>query len=101
MDKEEKYRLLRSLMWDYTIPVESLEAVLSGEKTNAGHYDRNSLFIKMLETYPWFTVIQFFTIEEIKLMLTDDVIRKLRMPSLRTKYEFVKKRLHQIIPAPK
>ena len=86
-------------MWDYSIPVDDLENVLSGKNTHAGHYNRHSLFIKILETYSWFTIIQLFTIEEIKLLLTDDVIKKLRMPSLRNKYEFVKKRLHQIIPA--
>lgn len=98
INKEERYNLLRSLMWDYTIPVDDLEDVLTGKKNNAGHYNKRSLFVKMLETFPWFTIIQLFTVEEIKLMLTDDVIKRLRMPSLRNKYEFVKKRLYQIIP---
>jgi hypothetical protein len=99
VNPEQRYSILRSLMWDYNIPVEQLEDVLSGKKINAGHYNRQLLFVKMLETYPWFTIIQFFTINEIKLMLTDDVIKRLRMPSLRNKYEFVKKRLQQVIPA--
>jgi hypothetical protein len=86
-------------MWDYTIPIEEIEQVLEGEKANAGHYNQSSLFIKILETYPWFTIIQIFTIDEIKKMLTTDVIKKLRMPSLRKKYEFVNKRLHEVIPA--
>jgi len=82
-------------MWDYTISVEDLENLLSGKANRAGHYTKQSLFLKILETYPWFTIIQFFTIEEIKSLLTDDIIKKLKMPSLRNKYEFVKKRLQQ------
>jgi hypothetical protein len=31
-------------------------------------------------------------------MLTADVIARLRVPSLRKKYEFVKKRLQEVIP---
>jgi hypothetical protein len=99
MQEEQRYRLLRGLMWDYNIPVEDLDDVLSGKKVRAGHYDRQSLFVKMLETYPWFTIISFFPVYEIKEMLTDEVIKKLRMPSLRNKYEFVKKRLHEVIPS--
>ncbi len=99
MKKEERYNLLRSLIWDYNIPVDDIDDVLTGRKPNAGHYNQHSLFIKILETYPWFTIIQLYSVEEIKLMLTDDAIKKLRMPSLRKKYEFVKKRLYQIIPA--
>ena len=98
MLKEQRQKLLKSLMWDYSIPVEDLEEVFSGKKEKAGHYNKKLLFVKMLETYPWFTIIQFFTIEEIKLLLTDDVIKKLRMPSLRNKYGFIKKRLSQVIP---
>ena len=101
MNKDQRYNLLRSMMWDYKIPVEDLDEVISGKKKNAGHYNRHLLFVKMLETYPWFTIIQFFTVDEIKLMLTDDAIKKLRMPSLRNKYEFVKKRLQEVIPATK
>ena len=81
--------------------MEDLEEVLSGKKKLAGHYDRHLLFVKMLETYPWFTIIQFFTVDEIKLMHTDDAIKKLRMQSLRNKYEFVKKRLQEVIPTTK
>jgi hypothetical protein len=101
MLKEQRQKLLRSLMWDYTIPVKDLEEVLSGTKEKAGHYNRKLLFVKMLETYPWFIIVQFFTIEEIKILLTDEVIKKLRMPSLRNKYGFIKKRLSQVIPGSK
>lgn len=99
MQKGQRYRLLRALIWDYTIPVGEVDEVLSGKKSKAGHYNRQALFVKMLETFPWFTIIQLFTPNEIKKMLTDEVIKKLRMPSLRSKYEFVKKRLHEVIPS--
>ncbi|KAF0238183.1 MAG: hypothetical protein FD181_1391 [Prolixibacteraceae bacterium] len=56
------------------------------------------LFLKIIESYPWFTVVQLFNPTEIKHLLTDQVINKLRSPSLRQKYEFVQKRLQQIIP---
>ena len=99
MTHEEKIRIFRQLGWDYKISPADIEAVLKGQKTSAGHFTRESLFIRMLETYPWFTIIQVFTADEIKTMLTRRVVTRLRSESLREKYEFVRHRLQQIIPA--
>jgi hypothetical protein len=94
----EKNKLLSQILWDYSISVEDIEAVLKGEKDLAGHYTREMLFRKILESYPWFTIIQLLTPAEIQYLLTTSAISKLRSPSLRQKYEFVQKRLSQIIP---
>ena len=98
METEERKKLLKQILWDYNIPEEDIEAVLKDEKKTASHYNREMLFLKIIETYPWFTVIQLFNTNEIKNLLTSRVINKLRSPSLRQKYEFVQKRLQQIIP---
>jgi hypothetical protein len=98
MEKTEKNTILRQIVWDYDISPEDIEAVLKGEKKLAGHYTREMLFQKMIESYSWFTIIQLFTPNEIQHLLTNQVISKLRSPSLRQKYEFVQKRLRQIIP---
>lgn len=99
MTNEEKIRIFRQLGWDYNITPEDIESALRGEKSSAGHFTRETLFIRMLETYPWFTIIQVFTVDEIKSMLTTRVVRRLRSASLQRKYEFVRHRLQQIIPA--
>ena len=98
MQTTDKNKILNQILWDYNISIVDIEAVLNGEKKLAGHYTREMLFQKMIESYSWFTVIQLFTPNEIKFLLTSQVISKLRSPSLRQKYEFVQKRLHQIIP---
>ncbi len=85
-------------MWDYNIPSEDIDDVIKGKKIYAGHYTRDMLFQKIVETYPWFTILQLFTPVEIKTLLTSKTITKLRSPSLRLKYEFVQQRLQEIIP---
>jgi hypothetical protein len=97
MDQVERNRLFRQVMWDYNIPVTDIEALFSGKKKQSGHYNRRTLFQKMLESYSWFTLLKIFTPEEIKSLLTNDAINGLRVPSLRKKYEFVKKRLQEVI----
>jgi hypothetical protein len=99
MTHEEKKRIFKQLGWDYKISPDDIESVLKGKKASAGHFSRETLFIRMLETYPWFTIVQVFTAEEIKSLLTRKVVTRLRSESLRKKYEFVRDRLQQIIPA--
>lgn len=98
MESTEKNKLLKQILWDYDISTEDIEAVLNGQKKLAGHYTREILFQKMIESYSWFTIIQLFTPNDIQYLLTNQVISKLRSTALRQKYEFVQKRLHQIIP---
>jgi hypothetical protein len=98
MEQKQKNKLLQQIIWDYNIPVAEIEAVLKGEKSLAGHYTREMLFQKIIESYSWFTILELFSPEEIKTLLNNDVIQKLHSPSLQKKYEFIQKRLPEVIP---
>ena len=98
MNQEERHTIFRQIMWDYNISPVDVDDVLQGKKDAIGHYNKQSIFIKLLESFSWFTVVQLFSPVELRQLLTDDVVKKLRFKSLRTKYEFVQKRLQQIIP---
>lgn len=93
MQQKERISLLKQLMWDYNISPDSVDKVLRGEEKYAGHYDRQKLFIKTLESFPWFTVLKIFTLEEVRELLTPLVISKLRSRDLQQKYEFLRKKL--------
>ena len=98
MNTEERHKLFRQIMWDYNIAPDDVDAVLRGEKVTVAHYNKQAIFVKLLESFSWFTVVQLFSPEELSQLLTDDVIKKLRFKSLRTKYEFVQKRLQSLVP---
>lgn len=98
MKASERIKLLNQVLWDYNISAKDIDAVLMGRKERAGHYNREQIFRKLLESYSWFTILQLIPPHDIKFLLTNQVINKLRSPSLRNKYEFVRERLHQIIP---
>ena len=95
----EKLKLMKGLMWDYNIPPEHCLEVLEGSRKTAGHYNEATLFRKLLESYPWFTVLKILTVERISELLTEKVIQSLRFKSIRTAYEFVRKRLSEAVPA--
>lgn len=96
--KKDKDLLLRQLIWDYNISIEDIEAVLIGKSELAGHYTCDMIFIKMLESYSWFTILKLLTPSEVQKLLTSNIVNKLRTVSLRDKYEFVRQRLQEVIP---
>ena len=98
METAERNTILKQILWDYAISAEDIDAVLCGEMKQAGHYNQEMIFLKILESYSWFTILQLYSPTQIKNLLTSQVIKKLRSPSLRKKYEFVQKRLQQVIP---
>jgi len=97
LNQAEKNRIYRQIVWDYDISPEEIEAVIKGEIKTAGHYTREGLFRKFIETYPWFTITALFDINEIRTLLTESTISMLRSQDLRKKYKFIRERLQQII----
>lgn len=97
MNKQQRYQALKSIMWDYNIPLEEVDDLLAGKKEKAGHYTREFLFRKMLVGLPWFTIIQLMPLKEIKNLLTDNIIEGIWHKSLQVKYRYVRERLQEII----
>jgi len=92
-DNSTKLSLMQAIMWDYNISPQDCLDVLEGKKERAGHYDQSSLFRKVLESYPWFTVMELVPISRIKALLTDSLIHQLRSELLVKRYEFIRARL--------
>lgn len=101
MDKQQRQKILESIMWDYSITAVEMEKLLDGKIDKAGHYTGEQLFAKMLTGLPWYTIIQLVPVEKVKEMLTDKVIGVLWPKSIRKKYEYVRKRLQEALPDPR
>lgn len=99
MKPEERKRLLTQIAWDYNLTYEEINQVLESKSRKAGHYNKNSLFVKLLETYPWFTLLSVFNPDEIRKLLTISNIKRIRSVALRKKYAYIRKRLQETIPA--
>ncbi len=98
MDQQQRYKVLQSIMWDYSIPLAETEKLLAGRIDKAGHYTREKLFVKILSGLPWFTIIQLLPVEQVKEMLTDEIIGALWPKSIQTQYEYLRKRLQEALP---
>jgi hypothetical protein len=98
MDKQQRHKVLQSVMWDYSISTGDMEKLLDGKIDKAGHYTREKLFAKMLTGLPWYTIIQLLPVEIVKEMLTDEVIGALWPKSVQKQYEYIRKRLQETLP---
>lgn len=89
-------------MWDYNISPEEVDKLVKGETDFAGHYDINRLFIKMLNNLSWYEIIEIFHIDKIKLLLTDEIISKIRFESIQNNYARLKRLLrNETVPSAK
>ena len=85
-------------MWDYDISPIDMEDLLDGKIVKAGHYNRETSFAKMLTGLPWYTIIQLLPVENVKELLTNEVIAVLWPKSVQKQYEYVRKRLQEALP---
>ncbi len=97
MSEQEQIAYFERIFWDYNISSEEVLAVFAGKRVRAGHYDKYGLFRKLLESYPWFTILKLFSIDQLKALLTIEVIEKLRSESLKKHYRFARQRLQEIV----
>jgi hypothetical protein len=97
MLKQEKLILMQKLMWDYNIPAEHCLEVLEGKRDKAGHYNDSSLFRKLIESFPFYTVLEILPEERILSMITEENLKLLRFKSLSKRYAFIRSRLQNPI----
>lgn len=97
IDKSEKLKYFELMMWDSSISPEDVMSVLEGSKTQVNNFDQSALFKRVLESFPWFTIMDLFTPGQLKELLSEELVGKLRSPALRRQYEYARKRLQKII----
>jgi len=98
MDKQQRYKVLQSIMWDYSVSVNDLDELLEGKISKAGHYTIDKFFTKMLIGLPWYSIIQVLPVERVKEMLTDEIIGALWPKSVQNQYKYVRQRLQEALP---
>lgn len=82
-----------ALMWDYDYTPEQVANALFDDTVPCGHYSGEALFRKLLESYPWFTVIQVMPINKIAYYLRLGAADKLRFADMKKRYKDVANRL--------
>ena len=91
VDIEKK---LTPLFWDYVVDPAEAYDVLMGKRRQAGPFDREKLLVRVFERLSWYDLLEVLGPEGVKNALTLEIIRKLRFPYLKERYEFIRRILH-------
>jgi hypothetical protein len=92
LNQEEKLKLMKSLCWDYTTSPQDLLDITEGRVKEAGAFDRTGWFVRCLQSLPWHVLVPLWGgIEEIKILLTPEAIRRVWPPSRRETFERIRK----------
>ena len=89
LDKTAITSALAGIIWDYKVDPDELFEVITGQRSKAGPFSFDRLFVRMLERLSWYELIELLGLEYLKQNLTRDIIEKIRFKTLRGRYERV------------
>lgn len=89
------YHYLKPLSWDINLSQEELEKLLSGKANTIRGVTSQNIYVKLLSTYNWYTLLKILGKKKMGEVLTDDVIKKLKSKTLQEKYFYARAILFQ------
>ena len=90
MNKQELKKVFEKINWDSPHSVDDIYSVYSGEQKNIGVLDKTWIYYKVLNNSRWYDVLKIFPKNELKEVLSEEVIQRLFPRQLRDKYRHVR-----------
>ncbi len=87
MQSSETAQQLAKAFWDVSVDPDDLNKLLTGESEKVGHITRERLYRRLMETFSWYQVLEIVPGDQIKNMLDEKTISKLRNKTLQKRYE--------------
>ena len=85
---------LKQAYWDSNYNPEDLYALLNSNIEQIGGLTKEKLYIRLLETYSWYSILEIVPQEKINELASTRIIAKLRNNSLKKRYELISRFLH-------
>jgi hypothetical protein len=95
MSVEEKYKVLKSIFWDYKTDLLPFDKIIDRDLNLIDDYEFKLILNRMLERLNWYELMDILGIELIKNLLTPGTIKKLRNKELKERYERIRRILHK------
>ena len=91
MINEEKYRVLKSIFWDYNVKLLPLEKIVERDLNSIDSYELKLIIRRMLERLNWYELLDILGLDLIKKFLTTEIIGSLRNKELKDRYERIRR----------
>ncbi len=87
---DERKQILQKAFWDKPIDLDTLNALISGEIESIPLMSSKSIYIKLLSTFDWYTLLALLPKETLKKVLSDDVLNGLFPKTRQSKYRYAR-----------
>jgi len=91
IDKPDKSKILKRIVWDYSIDPKDIYGFINSDQKNLYHFTKEMLYKRILERLTWYEIIDCFSIDIVKQMLDKSIINELRTQSMREKYDYTRR----------
>ena len=85
-----RQQVLKQIIWDYSIQPEEVERILSSSNIS----EKKSFYLKLLSSVSWYTLKNILSEKELGEALSPDIISLIHIPTLREKYQHVRRLLY-------
>lgn len=86
----DSHDYFKSISWDINLSEKETEELFSGKKNVIRGITTENIYVKLLSSYNWYTILKIADKEKLREMLTDDTIKKIKSKTLREKYFYAK-----------
>jgi hypothetical protein len=87
---DEKKQILKKAFWDKKIDLDILNSFINGEINSIPLISSKSIYIKLLSTFDWYTLLSLLPKETLKKALSDDVLNDLFPKTRKGKYRYAR-----------
>lgn len=95
MSIEGQEHTLKGLFWDYGFTEQELQDLLHGKIQRVGHLDRTGLYVRLLSSLRWYTILDLVGSDHLIDLLSDSVIARIHSDDLKKKYVTARRILFQ------
>ena len=95
MQEQELKTVLSKINWDTPLNADELYSVFTGAESYIGGIDKKWIYLRILNTFNWYTVLTIIPEKELPFLLSDEVINNLFPRQLRIKYQHVRSALFE------
>lgn len=88
-NREEIQNILRGVIWDYNVDTYDVFLISIGEKSPLGMFNKRKAFLRILERLSWYEILKIYDLQLIKKNITNDIINKIQIETIRHRYEIL------------
>ena len=90
LNKQEKKEKIQQLFWDLRVDIDQIVRFLDGEVSEITQISAESLYLRMLKSYPWYTLQKMVSRDVLRNMLDDEILSRLYPKDLKLRYIYAR-----------